>query len=158
PSMSEIACIVVDDFASNAPARRARALKLEFHDFNQTGVYTGYEGTAEDERRVSKAVGRKLVSANPEGNGRFCARFLGQKPGIVVHVDACDWGAILYLGAREKEGGTTIFRHRATGLLRWPSLAERKSLGLPSDHQALWKQFVLEDGKDPSKWEVEIHV
>jgi hypothetical protein len=151
--------MVVDDFLDNAEALRAHALTLEYPE--QKGQFPGrnslqrinIDGLTE---AVSGILGERLVAAPPpQSHAKTRLTLASDKGRGKVHVDESHWSGILYLSRpQDCRGGTEFFRHRATGLDRFPfSQAELAAHGFasPADaHAAL----IERDGTDDSAWDL----
>jgi hypothetical protein len=149
------ACL--DDFLPDPDATRTRALQAAYAPLGTglaaSGLYTDYLPEEGVIARISDFLERPLVPADPRGTGRFSLRTAQMTMGMDVHADDCDWGAILYLNRPEHcEGGTSIFRHRASGHFHLPLPEQQKELGLGSTAEA-WDYFVRGEGLDRSRWE-----
>lgn len=151
--------MVVDDFLDNAEALRAHALTLEYPE--QKGQFPGrnslqrinIDGLTE---AVSGILGERLVAAPPpQSHAKTRLTLASDKGRGKVHVDESHWSGILYLSRpQDCRGGTEFFRHRATGLDRFPfNQAELAAHGFasPADaHVAL----IERDGTDDSAWDL----
>jgi hypothetical protein len=154
--LSQVA--VIDDFMPDFEAFRARALEAEYKPLGggmlETGLYTEYFGEPSVIERIAAVVGYPLVPADPKGTGRFSLRTSRMNMGLDIHADACLLGGILYLNRAEHcQGGTSVFRHRATGLFAFPNEAEQAGLGLASDATGYFDYFCRKEGMDRGKWE-----
>jgi len=150
--------VVVDDFIQNFDAFRERALAAEFRPLGggilETGLYTEYFGEDGVIERIAGIVGFPLVTADPKGTGRFSLRTSRMTMGLDIHADDCVLGGILYLNRPEHcQGGTSVFRHRETGLFAFPSEEEQARLGLAADPRGYFQYFCREQGMDRTRWE-----
>lgn len=149
---------VVDDFVPEFDAFRERALAADYKPLGggilETGLYTDYFGEPSIIERIAGIVGYPLVPADPKGTGRFSLRTSRMTMGLDIHADACLLGGILYLNRAEHcQGGTSVFRHRETGLFAFPTEEERARLGLPADDRGCFEYFCQREGMDRTRWE-----
>lgn len=147
----------IDDFAPDLDDRTARALAADYRPMDgppEEGLYTDYQPAAEDVDRLAHHVGIPLVPAHADGTGRFSLRTEEMTQGIDVHVDVCFLGAVLFLNPPAQcRGGLSIFRHKPTGLLRFPDEEQQRELGLAEPGIDYVRWFCFEEGKDRSRWE-----
>jgi hypothetical protein len=153
---------VVDDFASDFEGLRQRALAAQYDPLGggmfATGHYSTYAGDQDALDRISDAVGVRLIPASELGMGRFCLRTAAMTMGLDIHADDCLVGGILYLNLPQHcQGGTSIFRHKATGLYAFPTDEEQRSLDLAPQGN-YFEYFCLQEGLDRSKWEEVLRV
>lgn len=153
------AFMVIDDFLDNAERLRAHALTLEYPDLQgqfpgrNSLQRTNIEGSTE---AVSRLVGEPLAAAPPpQSHAKFRLTLAADKGRGKVHVDESHWSGIHYLSRPEDcQGGTEFFRHKATGLDRFPlSPEELKRHGF-ADHADAHRQLIERDGTDDSAWEL----
>lgn len=154
---------VIDDFAPDFAALRRQALAAEYRPQGgailETGLYSEYRADDETIARIGEHLGLPLEPADPRGTGRFSLRTARMRMGLDIHADACLIGAILYLNEAEHcEGGTSIFRHRETGLVSFPDAATQRALGLADDPRGYFRYFCEEEGMDRSKWDEIVRV
>jgi hypothetical protein len=151
--------LVVDDFLDNAEALRAQALRLDYPD--QRGQFPGrnskqrisIEGLTE---AVSGILGERLVpSPPPQSHAKARLTLEGDVGRGKVHVDESHWSGILYLSRPEDcRGGTEFFRHRATGLDRFPfTRQELDAHGFSTTAEA-HAALIERDGTDESAWDL----
>jgi hypothetical protein len=151
--------LVVDDFLDNAEALREHALKLDYPP--QQGQFPGRNSLQRInidglDQAVSRLVGERLVAAPPpQSHAKTRLALSSDKGRGKVHVDESHWSGILYLSRPEDcAGGTEFFRHKATGLDRFPFSREelaRNGFSSPADaHAAL----IERDGTDDSAWDL----
>jgi hypothetical protein len=148
---------VVDDFVADFDALRQRALEAQYDPLGggmfATGHYSSYAGSEDILDRISHIVGVPLAPAGEFGMGRFCLRTADMSMGLDIHADDCLVGGILYLNhAKHCEGGTSIFRHKGTGLYAFPTHEEQQLLG-PAPSKGYFDYFCLQEGLDRSKWD-----
>lgn len=151
--------LVVDDFLDNAEALREHALRLDYPPIE--GQFPGrnsmqrvnIEGLTE---AVSGILGERLVAAPPpQSHAKSRLTFASDKGRGKVHVDESHWSGILYLSRPgDCRGGTEFFRHRATGLDRFPFTREELDAhGFASTAEA-HAALIERDGTDDSAWEM----
>lgn len=151
--------LVVDDFLDNAEALREHALRLDYPPIE--GQFPGrnsmqrvnIEGLTE---AVSGILGERLVAAPPpQSHAKSRLTFASDKGRGKVHVDESHWSGILYLSRPgDCRGGTEFFRHRATGLDRFPFTREELDAhGFASTAEA-HAALIERDGTDDSAWEL----
>ena len=151
--------LVVDDFLDNAEALREHALRLDYPPIE--GQFPGrnsmqrvnIEGLTE---AVSGILGERLVAAPPpQSHAKSRLAFASDKGRGKVHVDESHWSGILYLSRPgDCRGGTEFFRHRATGLDRFPFTREELDAhGFASTAEA-HAALIERDGTDDSAWEM----
>ncbi|HWI88716.1 MAG TPA: DUF6445 family protein [Sphingomicrobium sp.] len=151
--------LLVDDFLDNAEALRAHALTLDYP--NQQGQFPGrnslqrvnIDGLTE---AVGRVLGERLVAAPPpQSHAKTRLTLAADKGRGKVHVDESHWSGILYLSRPEDcRGGTEFFRHKATGLDRFPfSREEQEAHGFASAADA-HAELIERDGTDDSAWDL----
>jgi len=151
---------VIDNFLPDFEAVRAAAYGAAFKVLNgragDTGMYSDFAARSEDMERISKHAGLPLGPLEGAGTGRFALRTSTMTGGTDIHADANLLGGILYVGpvpGPVAGGGTSIFRHRATGLDRFPSKEEQRELGLADDERGYQRYFSSSEGLDRSNWD-----
>ena len=155
--------LVVDDFLDNAEALREHALSLDYPPLE--GQFPGrnskqrinIEGLTE---AVSTILGERLAPAPPpQSHAKSRLTFASDKARGRVHVDESHWSSILYLSRPDDcRGGTEFFRHRATGLDRFPFTREELDAhGFPTTAEA-HAALIERDGTDESAWELLMNV
>lgn len=105
---------------------------------------------------VSGILGERLVAAPPpQSHAKSRLTFASDKGRGKVHVDESHWSGILYLSRPgDCRGGTEFFRHRATGLDRFPFTREELDAhGFASTAEA-HAALIERDGTDDSAWEM----
>lgn len=155
--------IIVDRFLHDPHVVREAALKLTYPA--QDAMFAGrnsierlaISGLAE---QVSRLVGEDLVPIEPLQSHAKCRITLAQDQGRSrIHVDRSHWSGILYL-SREPDctGGTEFYRHRRTGMDRWPiNRDELAAIGMNSVEDVR-REIVEKDSNDPEKWEQTMQV
>jgi uncharacterized protein DUF6445 len=151
--------LVVDDFLDNAEALREHALGLDYPPIE--GQFPGrnslqrinIEGLAE---AVSGILGERLVPAPPpQSHAKSRLTFASDKGRGRVHVDESHWSGILYLSRPgDCRGGTEFFRHRATGLDRFPFTREELDANGFATTAEAHAALIERDGTDESAWEL----
>ena len=150
--------LVVDDFLDNAEALREHALSLDYPRLE--GQFPGrnskqrihIEGLTE---AVSGILGEPLVPAPPpQSHAKARLTFASDRGRGRVHVDESHWSGILYLSSPDDcFGGTEFFRHRATGIDRFPfTRKELDAHGFATTAEA-HAALIERDGTDESAWE-----
>jgi tetratricopeptide (TPR) repeat protein len=138
--------IIIDDFLSDAVAYRQRALQLAYpHSSNAAGInFPGRQSAAQPcaaiMQRLADALGRDVKWDSPD-NGAFRISPADASARNDIHVDSDVrneiYAAVLYLSLPEHcRGGTTFWRHRATGWERRPAPDQLAAAGYAS-----FKQF-----------------
>lgn len=155
--------LVVDDFLDNAEALREQALSLDYPDLE--GQFPGrnskqrinIEGLTE---AVSGILRERLVPAPPpQSHAKSRLTMASDKGRGKVHVDESHWSGILYLSRpADCRGGTEFFRHRETGLDRFPFTREELDAhGFASTAEA-HAALIERDGTADSAWEMLMNV
>ena len=151
--------LVVDDFLDNAEALRARALSLDYPPLQ--GQFPGrnskqrvnIDGLTD---AVGRIVGEHLVPAPPpQSHAKTRLTLASDKGRGRVHVDESHWSGILYLSRPEDiVGGTEFFRHKASGLDRFPfNRDELDGHGFTTAAQA-HAALIERDGTNHSAWDL----
>ncbi len=147
----------VDNFAPDIADRTAQALAADYQPMDgppEAGLYSDYLACPNDVDRISAEVGTPLVAAHADGTGRFSLRTQEMVEGIDVHIDVCFLGAVLFLNPPAQcRGGLSIFRHKPTGLVRFPDEQQQRELALAEPGIDYVRWFCLDEGKDRSRWE-----
>ena len=150
--------LVVDDFLDNSEALRAHALGLDYPELQ--GQFPGrnsqqrinIDGLTD---AVSRLVGERLVSAPPpQSHAKTRLTFASDVGRGRVHVDESHWSGILYL-SREEDcvGGTEFFRHKETGLDRFPFTREELDAHGFATAAEAHAALIERDGTSDSAWE-----
>ena len=152
---------VIDDFLPDFDAVRAAAYAATYEPLNEragdTGLYSDFAARPADIERISDHLGVPLGPLEGAGTGRFALRTSAMTGGTDIHADPCLLGGIVYIGpGAVAGGGTSIFRHRATGLVRFPSDEEQRALGLADDQVGYQMYFSRGEGFDRGRWD-EVH-
>lgn len=155
--------LVIDDFLDNADALRAHALTLDYP--TQQGQFPGrnslqrinIDGLTD---AVSRLVGERLLAAPPpQSHAKTRLTLASDKGRGKVHVDESHWSGILYLSRNaDAQGGTEFFRHRVTGLDRFPFLPEQLALGGFADAAEAHRVLIEQDGTRDEAWELIMNV
>lgn len=151
--------LVIDDFLDNAEALRTHALSLDYP--LQAGQFPGrnslqrinVDGLTE---AVSAIVGERLAPAPPpQSHAKTRLTLASDKGRGKVHVDESHWSGILYLSRPEDcRGGTEFFRHKRTGLDRFPFSDEELERSGFASHADAHRALIEEQGTDDSAWEL----
>ncbi len=152
--------LIVDDFLENAAELRALALTLDYPAPPAAETYYPGRNSANRvvveavDQAVGKLLGERLKPSLGNAHGRFRVALAGDEGRGGVHVDKCDWSGVLYLSRPEDcRGGTTFFRHKATGTERAPiTRDELAAAGLGSNAE-LWDRLIIPDTNRSERWE-----
>ncbi|XQA72069.1 DUF6445 family protein [Xanthomonas sacchari] len=132
--------IVIDDFLQDAASVRAHGLQAPFIDWPAHDGQVYKRVALVEVPGLREGIERAMGPVQMLGMG-YRLNYGGEMPNAAIHSDI-GWGthaAVLYLS--EGEGGTALWRHKATG-------AERIE---PGD-MALFEQ-VCNDWDDADRWE-----
>lgn len=152
--MSKVSFLVVDDFLPNPWAAREAALGDKYTNLNETGKYSPFRATSSMVRRISDLLGTKLAPAGGLGTGRYNYRLARERHVCDIHVDSCAWGGVLFLNPPQQcRGGTSFWRHKKTGLERWPNRVEQAELLARYRITNCWEFFVTREGMRRERWE-----
>ncbi len=155
-----LSLVMVDDFLDNADALRTLALGLDYPVPPPAETY--YPGRNSANRVVIEAVdqavgrvlGERIRPSLGNAHGRFRIALAGDRGRGGVHVDKCDWSGVLYMSRPEDcRGGTTFFRHKATGTERAPITAEELAAAGLRSNAELWDRLIVPDTNRPDRWE-----
>ena len=155
-----VSLIVVDDFLENALELRELALGLDYPVPPPAETYYPGRNSAnrvvidEVDQAVAKILGERIKPSLGNAHGRFRIAMAGDQGRGGVHVDKCDWSGVLYMSRPEDcRGGTSFFRHKATGTERAPiTQDELAAAGLRSNEE-LWDKLIRPDTNRPDRWE-----
>jgi hypothetical protein len=146
--------IIIDNFYDNPDDVRAFALQ---QDFNVDGNYPGHRTQAFLSPSIKNWIAHHLkgVHGEPiwpqEGKEEYCGAFQYTTAAdrTWIHCDGWnDWAGVCYLTPDAPvTGGTGIYRHKETGLISCPRLANGEK-----DFELLDK--LNKDGQDYTKWEL----
>ncbi len=155
--------IIVDEFLQDPCVVRETALKLTYP--TQEAMFAGrnsierlaISGLAE---QVSKLVGEKLVPIEPLQSHGKCRLTLAEDQGRSrIHVDRSHWSGILYLSRKaDCSGGTEFYRHRRTGMERWPINQDELAATGMATLEDVRREILEKDSNDPEKWELTMQV
>ena len=161
PQLQDV--IVIDNFYRDPMRVREFALSLEYE--NET--VPNYPGFQSRIPALSQGAIDKLSSAIGDSiDLDICRHLMGYFRYITysgnsrlhVHLDGYDWTCVIYLTPNPAAGtGTSFYRHRRTGLIGPPSLAQMKVMGF-QDFDDFEDQVVEIDTLDDSAWELLGHV
>jgi hypothetical protein len=147
----EITSICLDDFYNNPDEVREFALNLEF------GVRGNYPGQRTEPvfnqsvfdiiQSTVEPVAGKITMWETEYTGSF--QYTTQRDRSWIHADqTTNWAGVCYLTPNAPlSGGTGLFKHKATGLVRAPKLEDGSLDQLLMDR-------IYEDAQDMTKWEL----
>lgn len=165
--MADFCLQVIDNFFRDPQAVRRQALDTPI---DVGGGNPGLTSANVDVRRNMRHVGRLLKIEPDYAHLRHVVLFRMTRGSDAIrdtdiHVDGPCYAGVCYLNPPAQcSGGTSFFRHKATGLETWPNRRQLKTLiddgRLPSAvrHE---KQAILyweEQGSDRSNWEETMHV
>ena len=104
-------------------------------------------------QKFETAIGAKIqVDLDHNAFGRFRLALEKDQRKTKVHYDNTQWTAVIYLTPDEYcKGGTSFYRHKATGLISPPSAEELSSLGLTQEQ--FDREVVLADSLIENRWE-----
>lgn len=129
--MARRSLIIVDDFYEDPQVVRQAALAL---DYPITGRFPGrntrnYEVEA-SLRRVGRVLRMNIVVHERSRDISVFRLTYGSDEGRCdIHVDPAGWAGVCYLNLPGNcAGGTSFFRHKATGLTHWPSQEQAEAL------------------------------
>jgi hypothetical protein len=160
--MAQLYLTVIDDFLPNPKVVREQALRTPI---DVTGGNPGLSSHNIDVDKHMTHIGKLLKITPDYEHLQHIALFRmtrGNDPIVFtdIHRDGPVYAGVCYLNPpRQCSGGTSFFRHRRTGLDRWPTRSQTKSLiaagKMPrrasGDKGAmLWWE---EEGRDRSKWD-----
>jgi len=155
--------LVVDEFLDNANAFRSHALSLDYPPLQ--GAFPGRNSLQRINLDriadvVSALVGEPLVVPDPpQSHAKARLTLAADKGRGKVHIDSSHWSGILYLSRPEDcFGGTEFFRHRATGLDRFPVTREELDQAGFADFAEAHRVLIEQDGNDDAAWELTMTV
>lgn len=154
--------IIIDDFLDNAQAFRDAILKLDFPEDHRPKGYPGRNSAVRIqipglEQEISRIVQEPLRAKTDAGHGGARITLEGDKGMADVHIDPGYWSGILYLSRPEDcQGGTDLFRHKATGTER--ACLEKndlEALGVTDLQEAnkIFNEILLKDTHNAEAWE-----
>jgi len=147
--------IAVDDFYKNPDEVREYALSLDFqsnkeyHKGQRTRQRTFFDGTYEF---LEDILNKKITSwDNQPHNGVF--QFCTAEDQLVYHTDGQKYAAVVFLTPdAPPECGASFFKHRGSGLGKFPSEEDCVRLGKSSD-ELYWDMF-KGNFYDKSPWDL----
>jgi hypothetical protein len=149
---------VIDDFLVEPDTLRQRALELTY---DRPGHFPGRNSAEKIKltgltRMISEIVRERLHTPwSPDYAHQSCRLALASddRPGR-VHIDTSHWTGVLSLSRNaDSSGGTEFFRHRRTGLDRFPLTPEELAGAGYSSYEALDADILQKDALDRSRWE-----
>lgn len=160
--------VVVDHFYDDPDSVRKEALAMEYPI---TGHFPGRNTPNHDVddafANVLQAI-RLPIVVNPRWRDiTFFRLTRGRDDSTAdIHVDHSGWAGVCYLNpSPPTQGGTSFFRHRSTGLTRWPSAEEVKRLVarglLPAEtlrSPSELDSFFASEGRIREQWEEATHI
>ena len=160
--------VVVDDFYADPYAIREIALLAEYEEKN-TGNYPGCNSItkfwSEDiTQRISQITGDSVDLSDKSYCGKFRFVCKHDVARIKIHSDSFHeniWAGVIYLNLPEHcdgtNSGTTMYRHKASGLSTVPlNPIEAQKIGVSNYED--FQKFVETEGVDKSLWSPELRV
>lgn len=154
--------IIVDDFYKNPQLVRDFALQNDWIEKKQLNQdFPGTESrrcnfSTEVVRKISDLVGFKITpEPRKHAFGAFALTTEEDNNKRTIHIDGCDWTGVVYLtpGSNAK-GGTSLYRHLATGLNSVPTNDKLNELGYERLEDFM-EHVLKKDGHNFEKWEVD---
>ncbi len=157
--------IVIDDFYEKPEVVRNLALKADYLESDKTPL--NFVGTESKKsfysdsliKKIEKSIGKNIV-VDPirYSFGVFSKSFSTDQKNLTVHLDACEWTALVYLSLPEHcQGGTHFYVHPLTGTSAVPELEKIQDLGFSTRDDFIAKT-VVPIGKDLSQWQESVRV
>lgn len=149
--------IIIDDFYSNPEEVREFALE---QDFNVDGNYPGHRTKSFLTDGVKEYIASHLRPHHgeiewPDSDNNYCGayQYTTSRDRTWIHADGTTTWAGVWYGTPNAPvtGGTGLFRHKETGLVGTPRLADG------STDEALLNK-IYEDSQDYTKWEMTAEV
>lgn len=165
--MADFCLQVVDNFYFRPDELRSQALVTPI---DIQGGNPGLSSVNVDVRRHMSRVGKVLKIRPDYKHLKFISLFRMTRGSDKVrdtdiHVDGPCYAGVCYLNLPDQcSGGTTFFKHKRTGLERWPTRKQTSSLieagKLPSSLKRERDEIIYweEQGHDRSLWEPTLHV
>jgi hypothetical protein len=144
---------IIDNFYVNVDDVRSNALK---QNFNVKGNYPGHRTVPFINNSIKNEIERHLCPVHgkiiwPEKEGTYCGsyQYTTSNDRTWIHADSWNsWAGVLYLTPDAPlSGGTGLFRHKKTGLIKVPRLKNGKI------NQKLLDE-IYKDSQDYTKWEI----
>ena len=146
---------IIDNFYSNVDDVRSNALKQNFdvkgnYPGNRTVPFINDLTKKEIERHLSPVHG-KIFWPDPKNIHSYCGsyQYTTSRDRTWIHADSWNsWAGVLYLTPDAPlSGGTGLFKHKKTGLIKVPRLKSGKI------NQKLLDKIYI-DSQDYTKWEI----
>ena len=157
--MARSALLVVDDFYSDPAVHRRRALALTYvRPERGFARRTGRYHPARVRQRIARKLGLTLDPWNVPApatvfesvNGIFFRHGARETPYVHHDTPPAWWSLVVYLTpGGPADGGTSFFRHRATGLSAAPTRRDAKRLGVPLDEL---RNLLRKDRFERKRW------
>jgi hypothetical protein len=144
---------IIDNFYVNVDDVRSNALKQEF---GVKGNYPGHRTVPFINDSIRNEIERHLTPVHgkiiwPKGEDTYCGsyQYTTSKDRTWIHADSWNsWAGVLYLTPNAPlSGGTGLFKHKETGLVKVPRLKNGKI-----NKKLLDKIYI--DSQDYTKWEI----
>jgi hypothetical protein len=155
------AIYVIDDFLRAPEVLRRFGLDAEYPKPPVAETYAGRH--SKDvypipglDQQIARITGHAVVPVkHPAVHGRFRLCLADEVGTGGVHIDNSHWTGVLFLTLDEDaHGGTDFFRHRETNTLRAPVYPEDWAAWGGRNRDQFWKEVVVPQTNDPTKWEL----
>jgi len=157
--------IIVDDVYDEPERMRDAALRLRYPTPPAAANYAGRNSSEkmllpDTDRMLSWVAGEPLVGAAERAHGALRLTLAGDAGRYRVHVDVgVDWSGVLYLSHPEQcRGGTSFFRHRATGTDHAPTTPADLARCKAKTAQEALDRILGTDSNDAARWEPTVTV
>lgn len=151
--------IIIDDFLEDPGILRAAALAQDYPTPDGVRNYPGRDSRHRQivkgfDQKIAEIIGERIEPALTTSHARFRLALAGDKGKDGVHIDPVNWTVILYLTLPEHcQGGTHLFRHKATGSDRAPyNENELAALGFDSKEEFM-AEVLDKNTNNPDAWE-----
>lgn len=155
--------VVIDDFCKEPLALREFALSQPSAEhLPGPGAMYSYRRAKPDPMQATRCVDQILEYIGRRHRNDFITSFFVfedskdeaiSRKNTWVHFDRWRWVGVLYLNTPEQcQGGTTFFRHRATGFTRWEQVVADMRVGGQSD------SVIARDTNRSTEWETVLDI
>lgn len=158
--MARPTMFVVDDFYRDPDRAREIGLSSDWIPREENGP--GFPGLESRKCYFNEGIVSLFesligtgIDADPRRMSFGVFRLITREPGAIprVHYDQSDWTAIVYLVPDElASGGTSLYRHRASGRDAVPTDEELRALGY-RDRQDYFERFLKPIQGHPEEWQ-----
>ena len=145
--------IITDDFYQDVDSVREFALNQPFdvkgnYPGQRTKTFWDWPGVKDSIQHIVRNAGGNITWYESEYTSSF--QYTTKKDSSWIHPDhTTNWAAVCYLTPdAPASGGTGLFRHKETGMMRPPRLEDGKY-----DEEFL-KKHIYPDSRDFSKWDM----